>query len=291
MTRWSWCNAACERHGARPGSPSKARPGRRDYRLAIVTQSHRHVTIGIFAEDTRPRTPFAALALKPMRIAVFVSGGGTNLQTLLDRCRDDDTTEIALVASDRDRIPALDRAKRAGVKTHVFPDHTDATAMLATMRDAGIEFIVLAGYLKLVPNDLVRAFEGRMINIHPALLPSFGGKGMYGAHVHRAVLESGATISGATIHVVSPAYDRGPIIAQWPVPVLATDTPESLAARVLDVEHQLLPAVVKAAARTGTAERMPFLKPVFHPREDEPNIAESLGMATVTDRIDPHSID
>jgi phosphoribosylglycinamide formyltransferase 1 len=224
-----------------------------------------------------------------MRIAVLVSGGGTNLQILLDTCRDDNLTEIVLVASDRDGIPALDRATRAGVATHVFPDCTDAQAMLRTLRGAGVEFVVLAGYLRLVPEDLVRAYEGRMINIHPALLPSFGGKGMYGARVHRAVLESGATISGPTVHVVGTAYDRGPIVAQWPVPVLANDTPDSLAARVLDVEHQLLPAVVKAAARTGTAERMTLRGPAFHLGETVGQIVDALVATTVTHPSDPHS--
>jgi folate-dependent phosphoribosylglycinamide formyltransferase PurN len=114
-----------------------------------------------------------------------------------------------------------------------------------------VDLVVLAGYLKLVPADAVSAFDGRMINIHPALLPSFGGPGMYGIRVHRAVLASGATISGATVHLVNAEYDRGPIVAQWPVPVQPGDTPEALAARILEVEHLLLPAVVLAAARAG----------------------------------------
>jgi folate-dependent phosphoribosylglycinamide formyltransferase PurN len=114
-----------------------------------------------------------------------------------------------------------------------------------------VDLVVLAGYLKLVPADTVSAFDGRMVNIHPALLPAFGGPGMYGIRVHRAVLASGATVSGATVHLVNAEYDRGPIVAQWPVPVQPGDTPEALAARVLQVEHRLLPAVVLAAARAG----------------------------------------
>jgi folate-dependent phosphoribosylglycinamide formyltransferase PurN len=119
-----------------------------------------------------------------------------------------------------------------------------------------VELVVLAGYLKLVPSDVVHAFAGRMINIHPALLPSFGGKGMYGLRVHQAVLESGATVSGPTVHLVTPEYDRGPILAQWPVPVRAGDTPETLRDRVLEAEHRLLPEVVIAAARAGRPVRL-----------------------------------
>jgi folate-dependent phosphoribosylglycinamide formyltransferase PurN len=107
---------------------------------------------------------------------------------------------------------------------------------------------VLAGWLKLVPHEVVRAWHGRVLNVHPALLPAFGGAGMYGARVHRAVVESGVRITGVTVHFVDEAYDRGAIAAQWPVPVHADDTPELVAQRVLRVEHQLLPRVVQAVA-------------------------------------------
>jgi folate-dependent phosphoribosylglycinamide formyltransferase PurN len=112
-----------------------------------------------------------------------------------------------------------------------------------------VELVVLAGYLSLVPAEVTERYAGRMLNVHPALLPSFGGHGLYGARVHRAVLAAGARVSGATVHFVDAHYDRGPIVAQWPVPVLADDTPESLAARVLRVEHLLFPRVVDAVAR------------------------------------------
>jgi len=186
-----------------------------------------------------------------VRIAVFASGGGTNLQALLDTCRPPAPAEVALVVSDKANAGALDRARAAGAATAVLPDHRDADEILRVLRDHAIEFVVLAGYLKLVPAAVVAAFDGRMVNIHPALLPSFGGKGMYGRRVHEAVLASGATVSGPTVHLVSAEYDRGPILAQWPVPVQPDDTPEALAARVLAAEHQLLPAVVLAAARHG----------------------------------------
>jgi phosphoribosylglycinamide formyltransferase/phosphoribosylglycinamide formyltransferase-1 len=111
-----------------------------------------------------------------------------------------------------------------------------------------VDLVSLAGYLRLVPLDVVDRFRGRIVNVHPALLPAFGGTGMFGARVHQAVLDAGATVSGVTVHFVDQAYDRGPVIAQWPVPVLAGDTAASLAARVLRVEHVLYPAAVNAVA-------------------------------------------
>ena len=133
--------------------------------------------------------------------------------------------------------------------TTVLRDHTDANELVQALGDARL--VVLAGYLKRVPADVVARFRWRVINIHPALLPGFGGHGMYGRRVHEAVLASGARVSGATVHYVDEEFDRGPIIAQWPVPVRADDTPESLAARVLEVEHRLLPVVVEELARRG----------------------------------------
>jgi folate-dependent phosphoribosylglycinamide formyltransferase PurN len=112
-----------------------------------------------------------------------------------------------------------------------------------------VDLIVLAGYLRLVPRSVVGAYRGRIINVHPALLPAFGGAGMYGQRVHSAVIEEGARVSGATVHFVDEQYDRGPIIAQWPVPVLPDDTAATLGARVLRVEHLLLPRAACAVAR------------------------------------------
>ncbi|MGD8277954.1 MAG: phosphoribosylglycinamide formyltransferase [Gemmatimonadota bacterium] len=191
-----------------------------------------------------------------MRVAVFASGGGTNLQALLDACRPPEPAVVALVVSDKASAGALERARTSGAATAVLTRHDDANEILGVLRAHDIEFVVLAGYLKLVPADVVDAYAGRMINIHPALLPSFGGKGMYGRRVHEAVLQSGATLSGPTVHLVSTEYDQGGILAQWPVPVHREDTAETLAARVLAVEHQLLPAVVLAAARHGRAARL-----------------------------------
>jgi folate-dependent phosphoribosylglycinamide formyltransferase PurN len=124
----------------------------------------------------------------------------------------------------------------------------DGDAMRAQLDAIGTDVLVLAGYLKLVPAGVVRAFAGRLLNIHPALLPAFGGAGMWGARIHQAVIAHGVTVTGVTVHFVDEAYDRGPILAQWPVPVLGGDTPQSLAARVLPVEHLLYPPCVEAVA-------------------------------------------
>ena len=173
---------------------------------------------------------------------MLVSGGGTNLQTLLDSLLDSPIARVVRVISNRPDAGALDRARRAGVATSVLRNAADPTELLDALRDA--QLVVLAGYLKLVPPAVVARFPGRMINIHPALLPDFGGPGMYGHHVHEAVLASGAQQSGATVHFVDEAFDRGDIIAQERVPILDGDTPDRLAARVLEAEHRLLPRVV-----------------------------------------------
>ena len=184
--------------------------------------------------------------MTPVRAAVLVSGGGTNLQALLDHAA---PVAIARVVSSRPDAGALDRARRAGVPTTILRDPADPAELLGALE--GADLVVLAGYLKLVPAAAVARFRWRMINIHPALLPAFGGPGMYGPSVHEAVLASGAALSGATVHYVDEQYDRGPIIAQWPVPVRPDDTAASLAERVLAAEHRLLPRVVRALAVRG----------------------------------------
>ena len=183
----------------------------------------------------------------PVRVAVLVSGGGTNLQALLDALRQSPLARVTHVISSRPEAGALDRARRAAVPATVLRDPDDAAELLAALGDA--QLVVLAGYLKLVPAAVVSRFRGRMINIHPALLPDFGGPGMYGQRVHRAVLASGATESGATVHLVDEEFDRGEVIGQEKVPVIPTDTPESLAVRVLEAEHRLLTRVVLELAR------------------------------------------
>ncbi|MGD8279222.1 MAG: phosphoribosylglycinamide formyltransferase [Gemmatimonadota bacterium] len=188
-----------------------------------------------------------------LRIAVFASGGGTNLQALLDHFngRSSALARVALVVSDRGDAGALGRAEQAGVATRVIGvrgrESADVAAdTLAALEEHAIDIVALAGYLKLVPESVVRRFRGRIVNIHPALLPAFGGPGMYGIRVHRAVLEAGCWLSGVTVHQVDERYDEGRPIAQWPVPVLRGDAPESLAARVLRVEHRLYPLALEA---------------------------------------------
>ena len=192
----------------------------------------------------------------PMRVAVLASGGGSNLQALLDACGPDAPARVVLVASNTPECGALERAHRTGVKTAVIRNPASAAEILEAFTSAGTHLVVLAGYLKLVPAEVIRSYSGRIINIHPALLPGFGGPGMYGIRVHRAVLSAGCTVSGATVHHVTAEYDRGPIVAQWPVAVRGDDTAETLAVRVLEAEHELLPAVVLAAARAGRVVRM-----------------------------------
>jgi phosphoribosylglycinamide formyltransferase-1 len=190
-----------------------------------------------------------------MRIAVLASGGGSNLQALLDRFhpRAAPPARVELVVGSREGIGALERAARAGVPAAALDVRAlgaDAytAALLGELERHRIGLVVLAGFLQLVPVEVVERYRRRMVNVHPALLPAFGGAGMYGMRVHRAVIAAGARVSGATVHYVDEEYDSGTVIAQWPVPVLPTDTPEALAARVLRVEHRLLPLVVEALA-------------------------------------------
>ena len=190
--------------------------------------------------------------MTPVRVAVLASGGGTNLQALLDALHDASLARVARVITNRRNAGALERARRSGVPATVLKDPDDAAELLAALEEGpGADLVVLAGYLKLVPPAVVARFRWRMINIHPALLPAHGGPGMYGRRVHAAVLASGAAESGATVHYVDEQYDRGPIIAQARVPVRPGDTAETLAARVLDAEHRLLPMVVLELARRG----------------------------------------
>lgn len=213
----------------------------------------------------------------PLSVAVLVSGGGTNLHALLEALQGSPLARVARVVSSRADAGALDRARRAGVPTAVLADPDDGREIVAAVGEARL--VVLAGYLKRVPPDAVARLRWRVINIHPALLPGFGGAGMYGRRVHQAVLASGAAVTGATVHYVDEEFDRGPIIAQWPVPVRPDDTPESLAARVLEVEHRLLPQVVLALVRLGVPGRPVRLGPngIAFVVADQPSVRISDG--------------
>ena len=179
------------------------------------------------------------------RIAVLVSGGGTNLQALIDDQRNGNNPhgEIVLVAGSNPKAFAFERAKRAGIETYLFKEEKDILEKLEEMK---IDLIVLAGFLKILSPDFIEEFPDRIINIHPALLPSFGGKGCYGIHVHEKALEYGVKVSGATIHFVNAIPDGGKIIAQKAVEVKEGDTPEALQERIMEeAEWILLPEAVR----------------------------------------------
>jgi phosphoribosylglycinamide formyltransferase 1 len=190
-------------------------------------------------------------------ILVLVSGGGTNLQALIDTQKRGElgNTRIAAVISDRGRVYALERAKAAGIPAFVEkPDSALpkperwrelSDRILRFCREKEIGLVVCAGFLSILTGDIIEAYTERMINLHPALLPKFGGHGMYGEHVHRAVLKAGETESGCTVHLVDAGTDTGPILLQRKVPVLSGDTPESLAERIHKEEHIAIVEAVK----------------------------------------------
>ncbi|QQS03949.1 MAG: phosphoribosylglycinamide formyltransferase [Fibrobacterota bacterium] len=181
------------------------------------------------------------------KIAVLCSGGGSNLQALIDRLQSGDLkATIEWVVSNNGDAFALERARQAGIeaihlsaKTKGSPQAADRR-LLDLIRDRNISVLVLAGYMKMLPPGVLELLPGRVVNIHPALLPAFGGKGMYGHHVHEAVLARGVQWTGVTIHLVSEHYDEGPILRQRVVAVQPGDTPQTLGSRVLAIEHDTL---------------------------------------------------
>jgi phosphoribosylglycinamide formyltransferase-1 len=190
-----------------------------------------------------------------MKLAVFASGGGSNFGAMLkavDAGRLD--AEPVLLVTDRPGVGAIEKAEAREVPVVVLPpaqfetEDAFADALLDALARHGATHVALAGYLKKVPVRVVQAFRHRMLNVHPALLPAFGGKGLYGERVHQAVIEHGCRVSGATVHLVDEEYDTGPIVLQEPVPVLADDTPRSLGARVLQVEHRIYPQALQLFA-------------------------------------------
>ena len=187
----------------------------------------------------------------PSRLAVLASGRGSNLQAIIDHFDSiarERIARVVLVASNRPDCPALLRAATASIDIASFDAADDGSSLLDLLRRFRVVIVALAGYLKRIPSSVVREYAGRIINVHPALLPAFGGEGMYGARVHEAVIASGAAESGVSVHLVDDEYDRGPVVAQWRVPVEKSDTPESLAARVLAVEHVVYPRVIEMVA-------------------------------------------
>lgn len=192
---------------------------------------------------------------KRLSLGVLSSHEGTNLQTIIDACKDGWLhARVRVVLCNNSRAMAIERARREGIpsrhisgRTHPDPDELDA-AIASAFEEHGVELVVLAGYMKKLGPRTLDRYRGRILNIHPALLPKFGGEGMYGSRVHEAVLASGDPVSGVTVHLVDEEYDRGPIVAQREVAVLVDDTPESLACRVLEQEHALYPETLQMIA-------------------------------------------
>lgn len=211
----------------------------------------------------------AKVVLPPVpRLAVFLSGGGTTLQNLLDRQAAGALAGVvACVASDRDGVAGLDRAAKAGVPATVarrkdHPGRESFSAALAGFAEShGADLICLAGFLQLLA--VPPRWENRVINIHPSLLPSFGGKGCHGAHVHQAVLDAGCKVSGCTVHLATNEYDRGPILVQKAVPVLPDDTASTLAARVFSAECEAYPEAIAllASGRVSVENNRAIINP------------------------------
>ena len=178
------------------------------------------------------------------KVAVFASGGGSNFQALIDAKKGGKlAVEFVVLVTNNSKAFAVERAKGENIPvvhlppSRYFSEEEYTAELLRHLKDSGAEWLVLAGYMKKLPVELIRAYHNRIVNIHPALLPAFGGRGMYGMHVHEAVLRYGAKVSGVTVHLVDEEYDHGAVVLQNTVPVLDGDTPDTLAARVLLCEH------------------------------------------------------
>ncbi|WP_234573371.1 phosphoribosylglycinamide formyltransferase [Rhodohalobacter sp. 614A] len=183
------------------------------------------------------------------KLVIFASGSGTNMQAIIDEIEGERIqAEIVGLITNKNHIQAIERAKKFSIPVCVITE-TDEKVYASTLEKQLSEWrpdlIVLAGFLKKIPDSIIRTHKNKIINIHPALLPKYGGKGFYGINVHKAVLESGDKETGCTVHFVNEEYDKGPIISQAKVRVFPSDTPEILAKRVLKAEHELLPSVIK----------------------------------------------
>lgn len=185
-----------------------------------------------------------------INLAIFVSGGGSNCENIIRYFKDSDKVNVALVVANKAGVPALEKAERLGVPTRVLSkaDLNREDVALPLMKEYSIDFIVLAGFLLVIPDFLIREYDRRMINLHPALLPKFGGMGMYGHHVHEAVKAAGETETGMTVHWVSGKVDSGGIIAQFRTPISPDDTPDDIAAKEHALEMEHFPQVIEALA-------------------------------------------
>jgi phosphoribosylglycinamide formyltransferase-1 len=193
--------------------------------------------------------------MKKLNLVVLASGGGTNLQSIIDNIQAGKlNAQIKAIISNNSKAFCLERARKHNIPaihlSHKMFDTKEQfdQKLISTLKENEADLVILAGYMKILSPTVVRAYRNKILNIHPGLLPHFGGKGMYGIHVHEAVLKSGMKISGVTVHLVDEIYDHGPIIMQRCVPVEDNDTPESLAERVLKVEHQLYSEAIQLFA-------------------------------------------
>ncbi len=188
----------------------------------------------------------------PLKIAAFASGRGSNIASILKHIEAGDiNAKVVTIICNKSKAGAMELARQHNIPSHhishthfedfkAFSDH-----MLSVLEKYETDLVVLAGYMRKMPTEVVRAYKGRMLNIHPALLPSFGGQGLYGKNVHQAVLDYGAKVSGATVHIVDEEYDTGPPVCQKCVPVKCDDTVETLHQRVLKIEHEIYPQAIK----------------------------------------------
>ncbi|MBN7817055.1 phosphoribosylglycinamide formyltransferase [Algoriphagus pacificus] len=180
------------------------------------------------------------------RLAILASGSGSNAEKIMEHFQTSAKAEVALVASNKADAYVLERAKKFEVPTFTFTrKEMDAGILLEKLQDENIDFVILAGFLLKIPVELTRAFPDRMVNIHPALLPKYGGKGMYGHFVHEAVKAAGEKETGITIHLVNENYDEGKIIFQAHTALNELDTPDSIAAKVHELEHKYFPKVIE----------------------------------------------
>lgn len=216
-------------------------------------------------------TGFEPLA-EPMRLAVFASGSGTNMEAITRAAETGAlSAEIVLCVCNKPGAGVITRAESRRIPVALldprdFPDERAyVQQLLRTLETHRVNFIALAGYMRKIPADVVGAFPGRMLNIHPALLPCFGGKGMYGHHVHEAVIAYGVRWTGVTVHIVDNEYDHGPIVLQEPIEVLQDDTPDSLAERIHPVEHRLYPQALQLFAQGRI--RLSGRRILMHPPE------------------------
>jgi phosphoribosylglycinamide formyltransferase-1 len=195
---------------------------------------------------------FAHMQQPIPQIAIFASGNGSNAENIITTLRDKHHIPVAVVISNKPDAYALTRARRLGVDTLYISNDDFARnpqLVISELRQRHVTIIALAGFMRRVHSDIVRAFPGRILNIHPSLLPAYGGKGMWGHHVHEAVIAAGERHSGATVHIVSEEIDKGDILIQGRIDVAPTDTPDTLAAKIHTVEHSIYPAALLALLR------------------------------------------